>query len=373
MGVPSERTIDPETIHERLREAGVAGAGGAGFPSYVKWADLSGIHSLMVNHQESEPNYYADKWLGRERAEELSTLFDAFLGESDANPDGSFDRVVVGTKEPYRDEWMGPFEAATDATVFGPEELPVTVTDHTGTLFVYTPNVYTYSEESVLLMVAAGTPIGEDLPTDHGWIVHNTETLYNIYRALFEDAPVTRTYVHVDGNTPEHRCLEVPIGTPASDLLEAAGIDDLDALDGQVLADGGPGWCYATDLSPEEFGVRKRTNAVLVLDEELATENTQEDGQIDVLTAAEWGPSDDRPHETEPTPLSPDVVRIPLITNAAYEGFVQPSVPVVEPGDTVSEGDVVAEPSSEGISIAQHASIDGTVEDVTDTHVIVRR
>lgn len=86
--------------------------------------------------------------------------------------------------------------------------------------------------------------MGDDLPTDHGWIVQNTETLYNIGRALIDETAVTRKYVHVDGATPQHRCLEVPVGTPANVLLEAAGIDRGSRSSDRVLADGGPGWCY---------------------------------------------------------------------------------------------------------------------------------
>jgi Na+-translocating ferredoxin:NAD+ oxidoreductase RnfC subunit len=356
--------VDLAGIAETVRAAGVAGAGGAGFPSYVKWTDLEDIDHLMVNHHESEPCYYADKWLGRERADALGRFVGGLL-------ETTLDAVVVGTKAKYLEEgWLDPLIAATDATVCGPEDLPVDVDESAGVTFACTPDVYTYSEERVLLRVAAGVGIGEDLPTDHGWIVHNTETLWNIYRATADGAPVTRKYVHVDGSTPSHRCLDVPIGTTASTLLEAAGLEDDTVSAGQVLADGGPGWCYEIDEAPGEFGVRKRTNAVLVLDEDLVRDHTQEDGQIDVLAARDWGPNDGRPHETEPARITPDQVRIPRITNAAYTGLVAPSEPAVAVGDEVSIGDVIATPG-DGISIPQHASIDGTITGVTDTHIVI--
>lgn len=356
-----DATLDAAELPSLVRAAGVAGAGGAGFPSYVKWQALDEVSCLMINHQESEPNYYADKWLAREHATAFAGFLDALLSSA-------LDLVVVGTKAKYRGTWTDEFEAATDATVYGPEDLPVPVEEESGVVFVYTPDVYTYSEESVLLMVTAGVQLGDDLPTQRGWIVHNTESLYNVSRAV-DGVPVTHKYVHVDGNTPRHRCLEVPLGTPASDLLAAAGIEDGEVPDGQVLVDGGPGWCYAIE-DPEGFGVRKRTNAVLLLDADVAEANTQPDGQIDVLTVRDWDAGD---HETEPTPLDSERVRVPLITNAAYEGLVQPSVPVVEVGDAVVTGDVVAEPAPEGISNTQHASIDGVVTAVTDTHVHIER
>ena len=356
-------TLDPTSVAGELQEAGVAGAGGAGFPSYVKWQSPDSVEYLLVNHQESEPNYYADKWLGREHAEVFAGFFESLL-------ESTVDVVVVGTKEHYRGTWTDELEAATDAAVYTTADLPLNPADESGVVFAYTPDVYTYSEESVLLMVTAGVQLDGGLPTDHGWIVHNTESLYNVSRAVQHGSPVTHKYVHVDGNVPRHRCLEVPVGTPATVLLEAAGVEDGHLDDDQVLADGGPGWCYEIAEAPAEFGVRKRTNAVLVLDRDVAETRTGDRGQIDVLDAYAWT---DGPHETGPTRLDPDLVRIPLITNAAYEGLVSPSEPVVEVGAQVSEGDVVAVPAPDGISNTQHASIDGTVTAVTDRHVVVER
>lgn len=352
-----------ESIAEILQRAGVAGAGGAGFPSYMKWSDTESVTSLLVNHQESEPNYYSDKWNMRARSDAFETLFEYLLEEI-------FDVIIIGTKDKYRDEWMDPLEQfdTVDMTVRSPSELPVDSDKESGVVVAYTPDVYTYSEESVLLMTTAGVAIGDDLPTDHGWIVHNTETLYNVYRALSDGTPVTRKYVVVDGNTPRHRCLDVPVGTPASTLLEAAGLSELP--EDQVLADGGPGWCYRIDRPSDLFGVRKRTNGVLVLDETVVEDNLGEDGEIDVLEEQDWTAKD---HETTPTRLEPDTVRIPLITNEGYIGLVEPSVPTVSAGDTVSEGERIADPHPDSISIAQHASIDGEVVYDTETHVVIRR
>ncbi|MFB6097336.1 MAG: NADH dehydrogenase subunit [Haloferacaceae archaeon] len=356
--------LDPDAIPEQLYEAGVAGAGGAGFPSAAKWEKLDEVHSLMVNHQESEPDYYADKWLAKENAEEFAEFFDAML---DAD---LFDRIVVGTKEKYRGKWTDEFEEACEADVYTQDDLPADLEDLEGVVFCYTGEMYDFSEEQVLLMVTVGERIGRDLPTDHGWIVHNTETLWNIRNALADGTPVTRKYVHVDGDTPRHRCLDVPLGTTAADLLTAADIPPADLPADAVLADGGPGWSYEIEEPPEEFGTRKRTNAVLVLDEETVEEHTEQEGRINVLDERDWN---DREHETTPAELEPDVVRIPLITNAAYEGLVAPSEPVVEAGDEVSVGDLVAARVEGEISNNQHASVDGEVLEVTDTHVVLER
>jgi Na+-translocating ferredoxin:NAD+ oxidoreductase RnfC subunit len=364
MSVTLQQLEQAETaeLATTIRNAGVSGAGGAGFPSFAKWDRLEEVDHLLVNHQESEPNYYLDKWLGREHADEYAALFDALL-------DRAFETVVVGAKAKDRDEWMRKFETATDATVYLPEELPLDPDEESGVVFAYTEDQYEYGMESVLLRMVADVVIGQDLPMDHSWIVQNTETLYDVLRAFRDGRPTTHKYVHVGGNVPRHRFLEVPVGTPAASVLEAAG-RQLSGLDDEILADGGPGWCFEIE-NPDAFGVTKRTNCVMVLDADTAEENTLgSEGRINVVRAKDW----DGDHETEPTTaLHSEEVRIPLITNPAFEGVVAPSEPIVSTGDRVSEGEMIATPSSEGISNPQHASIDGEVTAVTDRFVEIHR
>ncbi|WP_306061274.1 NADH dehydrogenase subunit [Natronococcus wangiae] len=343
-----------------LQNAGVAGAGGAGFPAYAKWKHLDRVHSLLVNHQESEPNYYIDKWLGREHAEMFATLFDALL-------DRAFDRIVIGAKAKDREEWMLDLERETGGVVYTSDELPIDE-DASGIIFAYTEDRYEYGMENVLLRLVADEVIGTDLPVDHGWIVQNTETMYNVYRALENGEPTISKYIHVDGAVPAHRFLKVPVGTPAADLLAAAGRES--DLNDEVLLDGGPGWCFEAHTSPAEFGVRKRTNCVLVMDVDIVDANRLGGDRISVLDPHDWS---DENHEIEPTAtLSPDRVLVPRITNPAFEGVVTPSEPIVEPGATVRAGEMIARPG-DGISIAQHASIDGEVTAVTDQHIVIKR
>jgi Na+-translocating ferredoxin:NAD+ oxidoreductase RnfC subunit len=63
MSVTLQRLEQAESseLATTIRNAGVSGAGGAGFPSHAKWDRLDEVDHLLVNHQESEPNYYLDK------------------------------------------------------------------------------------------------------------------------------------------------------------------------------------------------------------------------------------------------------------------------------------------------------------------------
>ncbi|MDJ1430739.1 NADH dehydrogenase subunit [Halostagnicola sp. A-GB9-2] len=345
---------------ERIRVAGVAGAGGAGFPSYAKWDDLGRVDSLLVNHQESEPNYFIDKWLGKTKAQTLAALFDVLLEQA------VFDRIVISAKWKDREKYMHALEAETDGTIVPPDELPLDREEHKGVVFAYTDNQYQYGMESVLLTVVDGTVLRGDLPMDHGWLVQNTETLINIARALSDETPTTRKYVHVSGESLRDRFLEVPIGTPVSDLLNAAGLPPAERPSDAVIADGGPGWCFPIDTPPEAYGVRKSTNGLLVLGERTAEENELGGGRIDVLEEYDWNAWT---IETEPTTtVDPSRVRIPLATNPEPD-IVEPAVPIVEIGDRVGVGDRIASPSSDGISNPQHASIAGNVTAVSETDI----
>jgi Na+-translocating ferredoxin:NAD+ oxidoreductase RnfC subunit len=343
-----------------IRNAGVAGAGGAGFPTHAKWQRLDDVDHLLVNHQESEPIYYADRWLGRERAAAFADLFDALL-------ETALETVVVAPKLKDR-EWVVPLEEATDATVYLPGDLPIDPDAESGVVVAYTDAEYQYGMESVLLRIVDDTIVtGDELPMDRGWLVQNTETLANIYRALEHDEPVTRTYLHVDGNAPTHGCYEVPVGTPAETVLDAAGRPIASLSDAEVLLEGGPGWCFHTDGPPETVSVSKRTNGLLVMERYTVSANTLGDGRIDLLDARDWTGD----HATTPTPLDVSRVRVPLVANPAF-GIVSASDPVVSPGERVETGEVIATPSEEGISNTQHASIDGVVTDVGEAYVEIR-
>jgi Na+-translocating ferredoxin:NAD+ oxidoreductase RnfC subunit len=353
--------VEADELAAAIRAAGVAGAGGAGFPAATKWDRVEEVDALLINHQESEPNFLKDRHLGRARAPELAALIDWLL-------EGFVSTVVVGTKAAYRGVWLGSLEAETDATVVSQDELPIDPGTAPEVVIACTGDRYEYGMESVLLRTIADVTVVSDLPLDHGWLVQNTESMVNIYTALATGAPVTRKLVHVDGDTPRHRFLDVPVGTPATTLLAEAGRPGGPG-ESEIIADGGPGWSFEVAERPDRFGVRKRTNCLLIVDRELAAENTLGGGRINILGPQAWK---GRKFETEPERVAPPYVRIPLTTNEEIP-VVERSEPIVEPGATVEEGDRIADPAPEGISNPQHASIDGRVTEVTESHVTIER
>ena len=107
------------------------------------------------------------------------------------------------------------------------------------------------------------------LPLDAGHIVNNSETLLNIYNALFLGRPVTTKYLQVFGPDLPLKVYETPLGASATELLSLAGVD-VEAEAGKLsVIDGGP---YLNEMGIESLGegdafVRRTTNGFLVIPE----------------------------------------------------------------------------------------------------------
>lgn len=348
------------SIEKKTQKYGVVGAGGGGFPAYAKWARSDEIDYLMVNHQESEPNCAVDKWTMRNHSEKFADLFSHLT-------DNILKKIVISAKQKDR-EWLQPLIDKTDATVFHKDELPIDIENVEVDIIVsLTEDTYEYGMESVLLQKTADTIIGRDLPMDHGWVVHNTETLYNIYRAL-HDTPVTEKLLHIDGYLNGERLDNVmyraPIGTSGKELFDSAGID-LSKHEEYVIVDGGPGWGF--DVTENSI-VTKSTNCLMLLDEETAEENTYQNGRIDTREVTQW--SDRR--QTEPNNINPKKVTVPLQTTDHID-IINSSRPELSPDQNVKSGQEIALPKEDGFSVSQHASIEGTAHKVGDEYIEIVR
>ena len=208
---PTVKPRDPETVAAMsaedliavIREAGITGMGGAGFPTSVKLSSgLGKVDTVIVNGAECEPYITSDDRLMRETPERVV---------------GGL-RVVLQILQPKRAaigiEQNKPEAIAAISAVLGSgiELLPLHVR-------------YPQGAEKQLIQTVTGrcVPPG-GLPAHVGCAVFNAATCAAIYDAVYLGLPLVRRAVTVTGSAiAKPGNFLAPIGTAYSDLVEAAG------------------------------------------------------------------------------------------------------------------------------------------------------
>jgi len=180
-----------------IADAGVVGAGGAGFPTHVK---LSGrADSVILNAAECEPLLHKDKEILRHYTDlviEGLTAAIRFVGA---------EKGYVGVKEKY----SGAIELLRS-------KLPSHIT------IAPLLDVYPAGDEFVLVYDVLGRVIPPGgLPLHVGAVVMNVETAHNV--AVSPKLPVTEKFLTVAGAVANPVTIRVPIGAPLSACVEAAG------------------------------------------------------------------------------------------------------------------------------------------------------
>jgi len=206
--LPDWRTCcAPGALVARLREAGIAGMGGAGFPASIKLSPKPEhkIDQLIINAVECEPYITADDVLMRERAEQ-----------------------IIGGVEILR-HILKPNEAIVGIEDNKPEAIEAMRRAATGTgiEIAVVPTKYPSGGEKQLIYMLTGKEVPSGgIPAQIGVVCHNTGTTLAIYRAIVHGEPLISRITTLTGKAlREPGNLEVLIGTPVSSLLEATGAD----------------------------------------------------------------------------------------------------------------------------------------------------
>lgn len=198
--------LAPEEITARVRDAGVVGAGGAGFPTHVKLSARA--ETVIVNGAECEPLLNVDQYLLARHAREVFGGLVAALVATGAK------EGIVALKGKHREL----LAELTTAAASWQAELPGPVRIHS------LPDVYPAGDEHVLVHEVTGKvvpPAG--IPLAVGVVVMNVETAVNVARALIERKPVTHTWLTVAGEVDRPGVYRVPVGVSIGDVLAAAG------------------------------------------------------------------------------------------------------------------------------------------------------
>lgn len=241
-------SADRQATLQKIREAGVIGAGGAGFPTYKK-LDAQ-VEHFIANGAECEP------LLQKDRETMLQDREAFFRGLQIARELTGAASVTVAVKKKNQDVIDG-FQDQLAASGFAS--------------FVY-PDVYPAGDEYLLVYEISGRLIPPGgLPLHVGCVVDNVETIVNLAYAL-EGKPVVDKYVSVCGAVQRPLTTVVPVGTTIADCLELAGgctVDSPVVLTGGLMMGG-----VTTDLSQP---VGKNTGGLIPLprDHYLAKRKTQ--------------------------------------------------------------------------------------------------
>ena len=221
---------------KKIKDCGVVGAGGAGFPSYAKLDKRA--DTIILNCAECEPLLKLHRQLLERNAYEIVSTLDLIAKTVEA------ERVIIGIKGSYKNAL-----AAVEAQIDSFENISI----------CRLPEVYPAGDEVVLIKEATGKTVkAGSLPISVGVTVFNVETIYNVYNAL-QGTPVTHKFVTVAGEVNKPMTLRVPIGITIGELIDYAGGSTLPDYE---IVIGGP---MMGNLGNRFEVVTKTTNAVLVL------------------------------------------------------------------------------------------------------------
>ena len=239
--VAPPKVNDYESFTTAIRNSGLVGLGGAGFPTAVKLTmkDLSIIDTLIINGAECEPYITADN---REFIE---------------NPQDIIDGILAVKK------WLGIKSVIIGIERNKPEAIDTMFALSKGDPSITVkplPSVYPQGAEKVLIENCTGREVPRGgLPSDVGCIVMNVSSVSFVAKYLRTGMPLVSRRLTVDGAVGEPRNLNVIVGTPIQNLLDFCG-----GLKGEIgeIVTGGP--MMGVSVVDTSFPILKQNNAVLV-------------------------------------------------------------------------------------------------------------
>ena len=241
------RTSSAEDIALFIKEKGILGQGGAGFPTYVKYVGAKGIHTVIINAVECEPFITSDYFNIKMNLDFFKEGVLALFKASNAK------KVQVAIKKDkveLIDKLKSIFKENKEVEIVG------------------VPNVYPMGWERTLIYALTKKRY-DRLPSELGLIVSNATTALAFGKALITGIPITTKMITVSGNAIANPSnVLCPVGTIVNELLTACGGTTKENI--QLIA-GGP--MMGTALTIDEFVITPYSNALTVLEYEEIKEN----------------------------------------------------------------------------------------------------
>ena len=232
--------LEREQLLQVIRDAGISGMGGAGFPTDIKLRPPRDrkVDTLILNGAECEPYITADDMTMRAQAD--SVVAGLKIMAWILRPA----RCVIGIED-NKPEAIAAMRAAVEGT-----QIEIAVV----------PTKYPSGGEKQLIEILTGMEVPSGgIPADIGVICQNVGTAVAVSRAVFEGKPLISRIITVTGEAvQEAGNFEAWIGTPIHSLLQQAGLD-ANKLNRLVL--GGPMMGYT--LTDDAVPVTKTSNCVI--------------------------------------------------------------------------------------------------------------
>ncbi|MDR0884440.1 MAG: electron transport complex subunit RsxC [Oscillospiraceae bacterium] len=229
-----------------VRESGLVGLGGAGFPTHVKLTVPPEKHvdTLIINAAECEPYITVDYRECLDQSRDL--LRGVYLLLEQFN----FKRIIIAVEDNKTDVFYHLQKIAQD------------VRDRTHAVQLMTlKSRYPQGAEKLMIWAALGrkVPVGA-LPADTGCMVLNVTTVSTLYRYFKTGKPLVSRSLTVDGSAvAEPKNVRAPIGTSVRDILDFCG--GLTTEEPYKIIAGGPMMGFA--LPHADFPTLKQNNAIL--------------------------------------------------------------------------------------------------------------
>lgn len=226
-----------EELAKIMKDCGIVGAGGAGFPSYAKLN--SEADTIILNCAECEPLFKLHRQLLSKYAAEVLWALDKVRETVGAKS------AIVAVKKSYQEALEAVEEHISAYKNMTVSELP---------------EIYPAGDEVITIYETTGRVVEPGkLPIAQGVIVFNVETMLNTYYAIKENTPVCHKYLTVAGAVKNPITVRVPLGITLRDAVQMAGgeaVEDTEYLSGGAMTG---------RLAKKNDVVTKTTNAVLVL------------------------------------------------------------------------------------------------------------
>ncbi|WP_245921598.1 electron transport complex subunit RsxC [Bowmanella denitrificans] len=239
--IPDYQQLPKTRIIEAICDAGIAGMGGAGFPTHIKVSPKKDVEFLVINGAECEPYITADDRLMREHAWQIRQGIDVLCHL--LNPG----HVLIAIED-NKPEAIQAMQVAC-------QEKP----DY---IICPIPTKYPAGGEKQLIQVLTGREVPHGrLPIDVGIIMQNVGTCFAVADVIFTGKPLIQRVVTLTGEAMTKPCnVWALLGTPICHLLKHAGYEK--AQQGvQRLIMGGPMMGFS--LASEQIPVVKSTNCIL--------------------------------------------------------------------------------------------------------------